>query len=236
MAVLGCPFFLKVSHVNHYDDPRESSNLPGGKWHPPLRRNCFTTQYSTGWYIWDPGRGPHDPRMRRLRRPSLAEELRRQMYRSATMFWEPYTHNYLHIPLDCTTTDIEASSAFWSHPGFGVSPAPGRDDMAIIRHIGEHKQLHVPGPQSWFEQLLPITFQPPAVDQPSTAQRFCTLAGDLDILIALVAFSTTPEHIPEAIECLFRPDLNTTTFNPNLNLPPDDRKFHLCHLRDLGPY
>jgi hypothetical protein len=238
MAGFGFPFFLQVTHITHIDDPKEASHLPGGRWHPPLRRSCFTIQHTTGWYIWDPGRSPNsnDPKLRPLRRPSSAEESRLEMYRSATMFWEPYTYNYLHIPIDCTLTDVKASPVFWKHPGFGISKADGRDDIAIIGHLEEHQQLHVPGPQSWFEKLLPITFQPPKVHQPPTDQNFCTLAGDLDILIALIAFSTTPPNVLRAIDRLFRPDPTTTRFNPDSGLPSDDRKFPLYHLRDLGPY
>lgn len=232
MAVRSWPFSLQVSHLEHADDPTDESYIPGGgNWYPPLRRRCFNIQSTTGWYIWDPGRSPDDPTMNRLRRPSAAEESRIEIHRVGTMFWDPYAHNYLHIPLDVTTRDVRTSDNFWKRPGFGICPLAGQNDIALIRHIGEHRQLPLPGPESWFEQLLPIVFQRPAIIQPSPVQRLCKLAGDLDILIALIAFSTTPDHTPQAVDSLFRPDPRTTGFTPNWFLPVNDRKSRLYQFR-----
>ncbi|KEF54587.1 uncharacterized protein A1O9_09029 [Exophiala aquamarina CBS 119918] len=204
--------------------------MPGGNWRPPLRSTCFKVQSTTGKYIWDPGRNSDAPRMYRLRRPSAAEESRLQVYSTGTMFWDPYTHNYLHIPLDCTKKNVTDSGHSWTYPGFGICQSAGQNDIAIIRHVGEHKQLPLPGPNSWFknERLLPITFQPPP------AQGLCRLAGELDILIALIAFSTTPQCTLQAIDRLFRPDPRTTGFNPNWDLPLDDRRQRKGLLVEIG--
>lgn len=239
MDASGLPFSLRVSLVIHNDDPLECADLPLGLWLPPRRRSCYSRLDSTGWYVWDPGlygaprmHPSPAPGMLRLRHLESGERLRLRLYRAATMFWDPYAHNYVHIPLDCTTTDVDdtESGAAWRRPGFGICQAPGGDDIAVIGHSEEHKQLHLPGPDAWFEKLLPITLQPPDDAQSPIGRRYCRLAGDLDILIGLIAFSTTFEHSASAIDCLFRPEATTTTFNPlrSSGLPDDDRK---CPLR-----
>ena len=201
----------------------------GSHWRPPLRSNCFRIRSTTGWYIWDPGRYPADSGMFRLRRPSEAEESQRRIHRVGTMFWDPYAHNYLHIPLDVTKNDVDSSENYWQYPSFGFRQSTGQDVIAVIRHFGEYKQLPRPGPESWFEKLLPIVFHPP-IDPPSPP--FSKLAGELDILIALIAFSTTPQNTPQAVDCLFRPDPRTTRFNPDWDLPINRRKagFHQFRL------
>lgn len=171
--------------------------------------------------------------LHRLRRPEPQEEARLRKYKAATIFWDPYAYNYLHIPIDCTVTDLDDSAAVWRHPSFGICQVAGQDDVAVIGHSEAHKQLHLPGPPSWFEKLLPITFQPPAEYPSTVTQHICKLVGDLDILIAMIAFSTTFDNAVDAIDRLFRPQPRTTTFQPDSSqhLPFDDRKSRSCAIK-----
>ncbi|KAK5058824.1 hypothetical protein LTR84_011088 [Exophiala bonariae] len=236
------PFFLQVSGVEHTNDQSKSWDKPMGVWLPPRRKNYYNKLNSTGWYVWDPGlvynysgmQSLLEPGLNRLRRLNPNEQQRFRPYRAATMFWDPYAHNYVHVPLDCTEEDVDGSeSGFdWRRPGFSVCQAEGGHDIAVIGHSEEHQQLHLPGPGRWFEKLLPITLQPP--EEPQSRQ--CKLAGDLDILIGLIAFSTTFEYAPQAIDCLFRPDLRTADFNPawSNGLPADNRRRRKGLLIEIG--
>lgn len=233
MPLYGLPFFFQVSLLGHRDDPTESLSLPGARWQPPSDHHRFDIKDSTGWHIWDPGRMSNVAKLRRLRRPEPEEEVRLQKYRAATIFWEPYLSNYLHIPIDCTVTDLAKSDSAWRHPGFSICQFAGHEDVAVIGHSEAHNQLHLPGPPSWFEKLLPLTFQPPGGYPFTVTQHICKLVGDLDILIAMIAFSTTFDNALDAIDRLFRPEPRTTTFEPNWShhLPIDDRKSRSCVIK-----
>ncbi|ETI24165.1 hypothetical protein G647_03534 [Cladophialophora carrionii CBS 160.54] len=75
----------------------------------------------------------------------------------------------------------------------------------------------MPGPDHWFEDLLPDVYIPEDCE-PAT----CTLAGNLSIIVGLLAFSSTPAHAVEAVRRSFRPDLSSTIFQSH-DLPKTER-------------
>ena len=214
------PFSLRIQHIRDRESPADCpmSESDMCYWLPPSSRNQFDVISSTGWWIWDPGTINHNFR---LRRPS-AEELRHyQPHRTCSLFWCPDRQSYVLVPLDCTTTDIAANGYVWQRLTFGRSQTPSRNHIATVGYSLGEFNLHIRGPDYWFQQLLPTAYQ-----TAREGQRHCALAGDLSILVGLLAFSVSPGDAMDAIRAVhqsFRPYLNSTRFRPN-HLPESDSK------------
>lgn len=205
------PFFLRLKYVRYEEDPNTPTPAQGPDFYwLPSSSGRFINEGSSGWWIWDPGQGEAAQRFLHLRRPTEEENQRRAPYRSCTMLWTPDRHGYLHLPADCTTTNVSSLSNTWRRLSFGRSQHPDRARIAFIGYSLEDYKLHIPGPNRWFEQLLPDVCQ-----AQNTVARRCTLAGDLSILVGLVAFSSVPQYALYAVDQSFRPDLGSTQFTPN---------------------
>ncbi|KIW99356.1 uncharacterized protein Z518_11344 [Rhinocladiella mackenziei CBS 650.93] len=217
------PFFFRIEHIRHIDDPNipPPADGPNFYWSPPQDRQHFRREQTSGWYIWDPRPFQYHPdNFQYVRRATEEEELCREAYRSCTMFWCPDRHGYLIVPIDCTTTHLSSTPHLWRRLSFGYNEGLGRDDLAVIGyHMGDYK-LHLPGPDEWFEQLLPDVCMAEQTAQETEGRR-CRLAGDLSILIGLIAFSALPDLDARAVDQSFRPDLTSTVFQQNtlLNSP-----------------
>ncbi len=208
------PFALRIKHVLYEDEHQRTPSPPEGPdffWRPSASsRFVIHPQHPDDWWIWDPGSHTPHYHLQRLR-PFTADEFSEyRPYKSCTMVWAPERQHYLHIPIDCTVPDQSINAHVWRRLSFGYDEHPNRAHIAVVGHHRTDYWLRFPAPRSWFPQLLPSAYQ----SQEDTTLR-CGLAGDLSILVALIAFSTTPEGLPGALDQSFRRDLSSTVFQPH---------------------
>ena len=207
------PFFLRIKHVRYAEDPQTPNGAIGPDFHwRPSSRGRFVEEICSDWWIWDPGQHAPEQNLYRLRHPTPQEDARRRTYRTSTMIWDPERHGYIHVPFDCTTTGSPEPHE-WRRLSFGRHQSPNLARVAVLGHQREQYQLHLPGPNRWFEQLLPDVCRA-QMDGP----QLCLLAGHLSLLVALVAFSAAADYDCWAVDQSFRHDVNSTTFRRN-NLP-----------------
>lgn len=207
------PFFLRIRHIEHKQDPRvrPPERGPDFYWAPPESTSDFTlVERPTPWCIWDPDEFPRDYNLRRLRIATSEENRRRVAYRSCSMFWGPDRHGYLIVPVDCLETELSSNAFPWFRLKFGRTRSPDTSHIALAGYQEAQYHLHLPGPGRWFEQLLPDVCEPPII-----GPRNCALAGDLSVLVGLVAFSAEPSQALWAVDQSFRPDPASTMFRPN---------------------
>ncbi|OAL25638.1 hypothetical protein AYO22_04627 [Fonsecaea multimorphosa] len=112
---------------------------------------------------------------------------------------------------DCTGPALWTFRAEdWRRLSFGRHEADGDSNLAVLGHHMDDYRLHLQGPGSWFEQLLPDVCQAQVDSQPT-----CRLAGYLSILVGLLAFGVKPDDDYKAIIRSFRPDMFSTRFRPH---------------------
>ncbi|EXJ91682.1 hypothetical protein A1O3_00232 [Capronia epimyces CBS 606.96] len=206
------PFFLRIRNIEHTQDPQipPPERGPDFYWAPPESRNQFRLKDTTSWWIWDPEEYPRAYNLQRLRPATPEENERRVTLRSCTMFWGPDRHGYLIVPVDCLKIELSSTTLPWRRLSFGRTRKPETAQVALAGYHMERYHLHIPGPEHWFEQLLPVVCEPP-----SLAPRTCTLAGDLSVLVGLIAFSADPSTAIRAVDQSFRPNPASTRFHPN---------------------
>ncbi|OQV03201.1 hypothetical protein CLAIMM_08276 [Cladophialophora immunda] len=218
------PFIFRIRHVGIVIDPERPPFYPGPEFFwQPSEADKFVEESSSGHWIWDPRTIQTDSGFDRIR-PATAQELaRHQKYKSASLIWDPERHNFIVASIDCTA---ESESLPWRRPSF----VPSEDRTSHVEFIGFHGQyqLYSVGPRDWFEQLLPITCQAQIDGQPH-----CMLAGDLSLLVGLLAFSTVPKLGIHAINESFRRNLESTRFVPH-SLPPSPKHHKRVMVVEIG--
>ncbi|OAP57750.1 hypothetical protein AYL99_08488 [Fonsecaea erecta] len=206
------PFLLCIQNVRYEEASHQAPSVHGPDFYwRPSASGYFRSEDVSGWYIWDPGqlfRGESP-----LRLATVEEAGRCILHMSSTLIWDPERHGYIHAPIDCTTEAL--GSAVWRRLSFGQY---GTSDLAILGHARAGYQLHLPGPDSWFEQLLPDVCKAQQDGQPT-----CKLAGHLSIIVGLLAFGVEPHLALHAINASFRRDFNSTRFQQH-NLHPSPSK------------
>ncbi|KIW68116.1 hypothetical protein PV04_04083 [Phialophora macrospora] len=202
-------FSLRIDHIRCEEDPQSPTreNPPDFYWSPPISRSQFVKTYSTDWLTWDPDSCT-------IISPDPGAILP-SVYKRCTMFWCRERHGYLVVPVDCTDTDLRAEPIRWRRLSFGS--CANRPGTALVGYHKERYALHMPGPNHWFEDLLPDVYKPEECDGPT-----CTLAGDLSILVGLIAFSSPPAYAADAVGESFRPERDSTRFQPH-GLPKSER-------------
>lgn len=210
-------FLLRISPLQHTNGPQHAARSTDGYWLPSERRQDFTKSTSH-WWVWDPG-ATGSPHYEHLRHATAQEVQDAHPHKSCSMFWDPERGGYVLVPFDCSAMSVAQAMHDWRRLSFGRVQRPGAEHIAIAGYFMEGYTLPLAGPSSWFEQLLPRVCQSPNMAQ----GRPCALAGDLAILIGLLAFSAKPEHVMHAIDRSFRPDRMSTNFRPH-QLPPLDSK------------
>ncbi|KAK5223208.1 hypothetical protein LTR99_007255 [Exophiala xenobiotica] len=211
-------FLFRISALEHANDPQHAGRfIHNGYWLPSERRQDFTKTSTTNWWVWDPG-ATGNPQHGLLRRATASEVPDARQTKAYSMFWDPERSGYVLVPFDCSALNVAQATHDWRRLSFGRVQRPGAEPIAIAGYFMESYTLPVAGPPAWFEQLLPRVCQPPGGAAPG---RPCALAGDLAILIGLLAFSTKPEHVLNAVAHSFRPNRQSTTFRQHQLATPD---------------
>lgn len=152
-------------------------------WLPPNKKAAFKVLRPTKWYKWCYG--------------EVAEVISSsyddiETYRGTSMFW---CHNlaFVQVPYDCTKKNVaEAVSnginLDWDVLSFFNLMREGLC-LSLVGYKHESNELGAKGPSELVPNLLPERYQPAG----GTGHAdFCGLAGELSIIMGLIAFSMSP--------------------------------------------
>ena len=198
------PFCIAWKHVSthpqHPERPRCGCRLSLRS--PPVVKEAFVPSEASPIYAWSPGS---------LRPVQLSDQEEMQLYNMSSVFWRPDHQTYLTVPYDCTQISVRDRALIdeldnWERLKFGHDIYKGRC-VSVIGHRYGNDVLAATGPGSWMPQLIPFLHQ--RHDSPATlgAQGTSLLAGDISIIMGLVALSATPSMVKETIERSFRPPM-----------------------------
>lgn len=201
------PFFFRITAVRYQEkDPETAPYCPPPNflfW--PSDEGILSSPQSSGWWKWDPGQGNYPSPF--LQPHSHEDPPNFKPYKRCTLMWIPERQSYSVKLIDFTALE-ELPEPSWQPLHFGH--VENRREIALVGPLRGEKWLQLPGPNRWFEGgLLSDAYQCQEI-QPGE----CKLAGDLSILLGLVAFSHCPGAELSAIQQSFRPDLHSTAFVP----------------------
>ena len=205
------PFYVHLKHVRYEEHPQvAATHSPPEFYWQPSPAGSFHTQDASGWWKWDPGTRWFVNGLEFMRPAEAGEMMGSRRYKSSTMIWAPERQSYIHIPIDCTTTNPTSEAHTWQRLSFRRVEHSEEGTIALIGHQRETKSLPVQGQPYWFQALLPDAYQ----CQVDNGER-CGLAGELSILAGLVAFSAVPQLAIQALNRSFRPNTRTATWTPH---------------------
>ena len=177
-------------------------------WKPPTIRNAYAPLGRTGWYYWRPG----------VVWPVPASDFPNiRHHSSSSLFWGNDSQSFFHVPYDCTARDVATAATIdprldWGRLSFHHLALPDDRCLSLVGHYLGDNTLGSSGSISWMPQLVPETYK--CLGQ-SEYQGTCQLAGDLSILLGLIAFSTTSETVLETIQDCFRPNADSPEWVPH---------------------
>ncbi|KAJ9610099.1 uncharacterized protein PV06_01818 [Exophiala oligosperma] len=221
------PFLFCVSELTiDYKPNRAPRSTPGDRyWVPPADRGDFRKQQSQ-WYAWNPRRQQTSRDFRHIHLATAQDGRDNGQTKTCSIFWDPERHGYVLVPFDCTMrSDHEITD--WRRLSFRSERTHPQRHIALAGYEMADFKLPFVGPQAWFDrsQLLSAVYRGEGSGGNNTGQqanRQCGLAGNLAVLIALLAFSTTPGQAHVAVDRSFRPNIASTTFQPH-NRPVSHR-------------
>jgi hypothetical protein len=202
------PFLVKIEHLEYVesaDHTKPRPSFPPDFLWRPSQDDRYATRSSESWRC-DLDVSSSLSYYRPVRFQPAPDFNHYEPYKSCTMIWDTEWQQYLHLPIDCTQQARLPPSEDWLRLSFGHHPA--RQHIALVGSRRESHQLHQRGPSYWFPDLLPHAYQSPLI-----GAEPCGLAGNLSILLGLVAFSAAPEQVGAALNESFRPAYWSTVFN-----------------------
>ncbi|KIW18721.1 hypothetical protein PV08_03010 [Exophiala spinifera] len=208
------PFLFCVSEVTIHNNPqRAGRSTPNDRyWVPPADKEEFSKQQPPQWRVWNPGQRQSLHGFRHLHRPTTETIRDFRHTRTCSVFWDPERHGYVLVPYDCTRiSDCETSPFNWRRLSFGQNNTHPDRRIALVGYEMTSHNLPFAGPQSWFDQLLSDVYR----GQGAGNGHNCGLAGNLAVLIALIAFSANRGDAYAAVDQSFRPDISSTTLRPH---------------------
>jgi hypothetical protein len=174
---------------------RYSSEVPRARL-PPVTTTSFEVLDSGDWRRWSPGN---------VREVPQDETSTISVYSTVSLVWCHDLQAFLQVPYDCTETNVKGAvragvPVEWDELSFHYGSNQQGRCLALLGYKYARNKLHAYGSPTWMPQLLPARYQCPGTSQ---HQGSCRLAGELSILLGLVAFSTTPDLMHWAIENCF---------------------------------
>jgi len=172
-----------------------------GLYKPPVRRNHYVQQHSTGWNLWT---------MNGIAPITAAQTPSANRYAASIFYDGVSTNRFLFHPEDCQTRHIstventDGERWGWQHLRF----TEVNSQHSVLDHDGEYNSLSG-HPGSYSPHFLPLCYQ----SQENNTK--CGLSGKMSLFIALAAFSCAPENMLVAI--LNRLDLNARRWVNALN-------------------
>jgi hypothetical protein len=179
-------YSLKLIRPNETVEHRRTEP-PDSLWLPSARKDAFIASEDGGWYRWSPGSVQAVP-------PNQRSTI--QPFSTASLIWCPDRQAFLQVPFDCTRRN--AAEVYNGIPldweGLSFHHQTDSEGRCISRlgYKYEKDKLAACGSETWMPQLLPVRYQCPETPE---YQGFCHLAGELSILVALAALSTTSSNL-----------------------------------------
>ena len=199
------PFFYSIKLIKpdfSQQDPRYSNS----DWLPPNIKEAFEVLHNGVWFLWTPGNASSAPQI-------LQQTI--QTYSVTSIFWCHDRQAFQQVPYDCTQKDVgktthDGMPLKWEPLSFQHNRTEDNNCIALIGYRYEQDKLDARGSPRWVPKLLPERYQ-----HPGTPEHLgtCHLAGQLSILVGLVAFSTTANKIHEVIKNAFRKDPDWSPHN-----------------------
>ena len=199
------PFFYSIKLIEP-DFAVQAAQHSNSWWLPPEKKEAFKVLDSSVWYLWRAGNTSPAP-------PNLQQTI--QTYSTTSILWCHDRQAFLQVPYDCTRKDVakeihDGMPLDWDPLSFQHNRTEDNKCIALIGYRYEHNELDACGSSRWVPKLLPERYRNPNTPE---HQGTCRLAGQLSILVGLVAFSTTSSQIHEVIKYAFRKDPNWTPHN-----------------------
>ncbi|QKX61173.1 uncharacterized protein TRUGW13939_08320 [Talaromyces rugulosus] len=178
-------FYFKITPIKIREQRKETEYDQLQHWYPPFKNYHFRrdTTNSTGWHRWTqqgitPFNAPTDP-------PGT---------KSSSIFFDCGRNYFLLVEEDCLTTDFNEMIEFdepWKRLQFVYKPPrPDRPEMSLVKVFpadGEF-MLHARGAPTWMPELIPYTYDG------TERSRRANVAGELSVLLGLVAFTCEPKR------------------------------------------
>jgi hypothetical protein len=193
---IGFRFSIKSIEPDYEVQAPRFARPPYPLWLPPNVKAAFTVSDDTGWCQW------YNGTVNEIRRSQDADV---RPYSTTSMFWCHDRRAFLQVPYDCTEKNVRDASYHgvpldWERLSFQHKTTNGHH-FSLVGYQMEHRQLGRRGSPFWVPRLLPEVYQ---YTGPADEQDFCQLAGDLSIIMGLVAFSTSPQTIIQNIGSFLR--------------------------------
>jgi hypothetical protein len=181
------PFVYSITSIKPSDAVKPRlSNPPNPLWLPPDQMNAFTVLERGDWYQWSPGKAQRVP-------PNERSTI--QLHSTVSLIWCPDRQAFLQVPYDCTERNVAGCNKNgipleWEELSFHHKARTGGHCISMLGYQYERNQLAARSSETWMPQLLPYRYQ--CSENPEYPGS-CHLAGELSILVGLVAFSTIPK-------------------------------------------
>jgi hypothetical protein len=232
---------FSIRQIEAVPNPNEDSSFRStGNWKPPVHTNRFDLVNKTyvlrqrgdnipdhTKFIW------RSPRKRSSPEPAIAvmsqnEEWRWTMHRCASLIWSTNHQTFMHVPKDCTAENVEYEphqdedeagnessedeirAATWKRLRFKHIYPQGSPPISLARY-GNAFLIDGRLKPSWNSFLIP-----PCHRSLHQHDNFAQLAGDLPILLGLVAAcALSRSGAVQAIEDWFPPSQGQSDWNIN---------------------
>ena len=124
------------------------------------------------------------------------------LMRSSSMLWDQAASRIITTNKDCTAPQFSCARTEWRPMSFNhedeIYP---RICVSLLIHGGGDSCIGVPGPAGWTTLLPDRNLRGHA----GREEGQCELAGDITLILGLIAFSARPRKILEAMNITFRP-------------------------------
>jgi hypothetical protein len=224
IAIRFCCLIKSIAPDFEAQVPRYSKP-PHPLWLPPRTTNAFKVLQSGRWFQWSPGSVSAVPQ-------NLLNKV--QIHSTTSLFWCHDRQAFLQVPYDCTEKNVkevlgDGVPLDWDVLSFHHKRIPPGPCISILGYKNEKNELCARGSPAWMPQLLPEKYQCPKKPEHDGS---CQLAGELSILLGLVAFSTTPDRMLEVIQNSFRNDPTRTNWTPHGNSQNPSKSSTAIHTTD----
>ena len=126
-----------------------------------------------------------------------------EIYGSATVFSQATsTDHLLTVPFDARKKNVASCNYDWRNITFDHKRKDSTSTYASLAFVGEREYLPAPVLPGW-NQLIPPPYRFPDLDTEGNSTQSTTifggLIGDLPLLIALAAFSSIRDALPDTL-------------------------------------
>lgn len=196
-ADLAFLFTIRALGPDYTVQPIQTS---GQFWVPPNLHSAYQTKPET-WYRWVGGR------ITRVANNESARLANCEVFAAATVFTQmPDTPHLLAVPFDAQNQDVRDYPPGWRTLSFHHFPVNGdaRRTHAFITYLGSEARIAGPGSPHIVGPLLPSVYHyHHTIDgnnrEIPSEKDHAGLIGNLPVLLALAAFSATPNLLDQTL-------------------------------------